>query len=80
MDSLPVRSEPAAAILSLWRVVLYFCGNWQPYRRAVKNSYELVLGIAVELWRWCVDRRLDIESVQKENRALSMIKLALILN
>ena len=62
MDSLPVRSEAAAAVLSPWRVVLHFCGNRQPHRRAVKNPYELVLGIAVELWRWRVDRRLDIES------------------
>lgn len=62
MDPLPVRSEAAAPVLSPWRVVLHFCGNRQPYRRTVKNSHELVLGITLELWRWRVDRRLDIES------------------
>ena len=62
MDSLPLRSEAAASVLSPWRVVLYFYRTWKSYRRTAENPYELVLGIALELWRWRVDRRLDIES------------------
>jgi hypothetical protein len=62
MDSLPVRFEATAAVLSLWRVVFHFCRNRQPDYWSVKDPCELVLGIAVEQWRWRVDRRLDIES------------------